>query len=408
MPLTLIGAAGGAAAQEEIAAESAAEPEDSLAIGRADDGRLEHPFTLHPSDDLVVLSHRRHGTRELVGLLRRAASAVARRAPGSQLAVGDLSRPEGGPFPPHISHQNGRDADIGFYVTSEAGHAVPTSAFVRFGPDGVGRRRDGARFRYDVARNFALLSALVDDPFAGVQHVLVAPHLRDRMLAWGEQHAPNDVERVRLVTEPIRGSDSHDDHFHVRIYCSVGDRPQCLDAPPLHPWYDGSPSPDAVAAARAADRLRAAAERRQQDELRRQNAALEAELARQAADELARAAELADEPARQAAAERDRAIRQQALWRRYEADARRRDRALADEGRRARAAERARAAAAEREARRQRLIERRWATRHERREARQREEMRRRQAAAERRMIALRRRAERDLQRMERSRETTD
>ena len=37
--------------------------------------------------------------------------------PGTKrLPVGDLSRRRGGFFPPHVSHQNGRDADIGFYL----------------------------------------------------------------------------------------------------------------------------------------------------------------------------------------------------------------------------------------------------------------------------------------------------
>ena len=281
---------------------------DSQSVGHSDDGRIEHPFTVETGDRLVALRPSRFGTRELVGLLHRAADYVARASPGARLAVGDLSSETGGPLAPHGSHQSGRDADVGFYMIDAGGRPVPQGMFTRVVEDGTARR-GSARYVFDDARNWQLLVAFVDDPMAEVQHVLLAPHLRNRLLEHARAtEAPEDqIRRVTLVTEQIRGSENHDDHFHVRIYCSVGDRPQCLDRPPLHPWYDGTPSPRAVAAARVADLQRAAALRRQQEHERRAEQMLARGRALEEAREHARAQELLREPSRQEQAERRRA-----------------------------------------------------------------------------------------------------
>ena len=283
---------------------------DSLSVGHADSGGLQNPFAVASSDVLASVRPHKYGTRELVGLLDRAARAVARSAPGSRLAVGDLSSEQGGQLSPHESHQSGRDADVGFYMLDEVGQPVPQAIFQRVHQDGTARRGD-RNFRFDDSRNWLLLVAFVDDPMAETQYVILAPHIRERLLA----HARNigadqqQIRRVEVVTARMRGSDGHDDHFHVRIYCSVGDRPQCLDRPPLHPWYNGTPSPDAVAAARVADLLRASALRRRQRQARDAENELAHGQARHRISQKARARELRRERGRQAHAERRRAAR---------------------------------------------------------------------------------------------------
>lgn len=377
LALSLAGAPGVAQPPAPTGEEEIADA-DSQSVGYPDDGRLEHPFAVETGDRLVARREHRYGTRELVGLLHRAADHVARVAPGARLTVGNLSRETGGHLAPHESHQSGRDADVAFYVIDSNGRPVPEAMFLRIGEDGTGRR-GSSRFYWDDARNWALLVAFVDDPMAEVQHVLIASHLRTRLLEYARRiEAPADqIRRVELVTDPIRGSESHDDHYHVRIFCSIGDRPHCLDRPPLHPWYYGTPSPRAVAAARVADLQRAAALRRSQEQARRGEVALARDRAIVEAQDEQRARELLQEPGRQEAAERRRAAaltRDERLaileMRRLEAGLRReqalqalrergRDAALAAERRRwergeRRRAERLRAAASRVEAEEQR------------------------------------------------------
>ncbi|HWS55305.1 MAG TPA: tetratricopeptide repeat protein [Pyrinomonadaceae bacterium] len=54
-------------------------------------------------------------------------AAWAARRPGVPLAIGDMSRRGGGPFPPHADHQNGREVDI--RPLTDDGRGGPTNIF---------------------------------------------------------------------------------------------------------------------------------------------------------------------------------------------------------------------------------------------------------------------------------------
>lgn len=216
----------------------------SRSIGASNRGRLEAGARLAatPHLELQPGDSAFYGTQELVGLIRRAAERAQEERPGPRLLVGDLSRRGGGRLRPHSSHQNGRDADIGFYVTDENGQPIEPRRFVELGDDACGRDR-GTTYCLDGERTFLLIAAMLEDPVARIQFVLVAPDIRELLLAAGRRlDVPGDVlERVTTVTEPRGGSEAHRSHFHVRIYCPVDDRPHCEDGAPYHEWYDGEP-----------------------------------------------------------------------------------------------------------------------------------------------------------------------
>lgn len=226
------------------------EPSASRSVGVPDRGRLRDAVLLRRSAHVATREVPEggrvasYGTAELVGLIERAAAAVAERHPGARLSVGDLSAERGGRLSPHRSHRSGRDADVGFYLRDEEGRSVVLPRFVNIGRRGTGRMH-GQVYRFDVARNWDLLVALTSDAVARVQYVLITPYLRRLLLDEGRRRgAPAEVmERVELVTHPHSGSASHRSHFHVRIYCPVDDRPECRDEPPLHPWYDAPGAP---------------------------------------------------------------------------------------------------------------------------------------------------------------------
>src|SRR5262249_46169576 len=129
----------------------------------------------------------------------------------------------GGPSAWHKSHQTGRDGDVLFFATgADGGPAPPPSAMARFGDDGLAS--DGRRF--DVARNWLLVRALLDDPAVEVQFLFISTGLRqmllDHAVALGE---PADlVERAAAVLLQPGDAPPHDDHLHVRIYCPASDR----------------------------------------------------------------------------------------------------------------------------------------------------------------------------------------
>lgn len=167
----------------------------------------------------------RWGTEELVGMVQRAAERVRRVHPRSVMSVGDLSRREGGRMRPHLSHRNGRDVDLGFYLRRGEAPAR-ADRFVRIRRSGTGNG-----YTFDDARNWALVTAMLTDERAEVEAILVAEHLERRLLAEARRQGAPDFlyQRARLVMYQPRRGGKHDDHFHVRIRCPADDLPTCID-----------------------------------------------------------------------------------------------------------------------------------------------------------------------------------
>ena len=223
-------------------------PEDPLApasrgstsLGAANGGHL-----LRPSDIRVRGPHhrmhpgkegQRFGTVELVEALRGACRAVAKRYPGSVLVLGNLSRKGGGRIRVSVSHQSGRDADLAFYaLDTKLGRPAKLKHFVAFGPDGLSR--DG-RLRFDAARNWALLEALLRGP-TRVQWVFVSRPLRRLLLEQGvaEGALAELLAMAAQVLAQPSDSSPHADHFHLRLHCSPEDiLDGCRDYGPRRWW----------------------------------------------------------------------------------------------------------------------------------------------------------------------------
>lgn len=159
-----------------------------------------------------------------------AAAAMRARYPGEVLRFMDASGPAGEkPFPPHLSHGDGRQIDLGLYYTDARG--VPMKTFPatdRYGgywpaePPGPGEEiacpggREGRAekpdppadrpWRLDEARTEALVRILIADP--RVKRVLIEPHLERRFGLWGHP-------KLRFAgCQAAR----HDDHIHVDFH----------------------------------------------------------------------------------------------------------------------------------------------------------------------------------------------
>lgn len=226
----------------------------SLAIGTTRDGFVVdcRPFPLEGPHHRVLAVQARRGTNcgtdEMVAALLRAAEAVATRYPGAILPVGNLSRAGGGDIPWSISHNAGRDADIGFYLVDPDGRQVVPEDLVRL--DGAGRaevtRPDGQAVpvRLDVPRTWWFVRSLLTDPAIEVQWLFVARPIREMLL----QHAERRGEPAALVAKAAealaqpRRALPHDDHLHVRIYCALDDLYEgCRDAGSDRSWHVARP-----------------------------------------------------------------------------------------------------------------------------------------------------------------------
>ncbi len=162
------------------------------------------------------------GTDETIALLQRAGQQLNQQFQGTTpLIIGGISKPEGGFYPPHKSHQSGRDVDIGYPLTIRGGakHFVPTDSG-----------------NIDTERLWAVLEALLTTgklSFVFMDYELQSL-LYDDLLAVGyreEQLEPlfQYPAGPAVPRGLIRHAAGHADHFHVRFRCPDGDKPMCQD-----------------------------------------------------------------------------------------------------------------------------------------------------------------------------------
>ena len=90
----------------------------TASIGRSGRGRLLFAHQLQSAFGLHVMDPRDSFTTPEVALTLYGLNALVRRAypGGADLMIGDISRPKGGHFPPHRTHQHGLDVDLRYYI----------------------------------------------------------------------------------------------------------------------------------------------------------------------------------------------------------------------------------------------------------------------------------------------------
>lgn len=215
----------------------------SVSAGNTSHGSLVRGARIPESGShhYVVDAHRgrvtRYGTDELVGLLLDTAEQLAELYPGTRLPLGNMSLRDGGDIRWSVSHNSGRDADIAFLMEDEAGNPVPPDDLLRVSSSLEARYRRGLRF--DVERNWAVIEALLRSDEAQVQWVFVYEPLKQALLEWAREAGvdPGIIAAADMVMRQPSGAAPHDDHFHVRVYCSDQDRLEgCINWGPVHPF----------------------------------------------------------------------------------------------------------------------------------------------------------------------------
>lgn len=231
-------------AEEVLALDAPA----STSIGAANDGRLQNGVALPDSGPGFIHNPRRpdlarYGTVELVQALIRAAAVVATAAPGSTLVINDLGYVDGGPIVQHGSHQAGRDVDVLFYALDRQRNPMPAVG-VPLEPNGRGwdfkdlsDPTDDVRVVIDLARTWRFIHALLNVDGDHVQRIFIVEHIRALLLEQANRaHAPRRIiQRFEDVT--CQPSAPHDDHMHIRFFCSADDLAAgCYDTYPMYPW----------------------------------------------------------------------------------------------------------------------------------------------------------------------------
>jgi penicillin-insensitive murein endopeptidase len=213
----------------------------SISVGRPSRGRIVDGTRLPDRGEGFFTREtwrtrgNRFGTDELVDLLTAVSRRVAPKNDGIRLVVADLSGKGGGEAKQwHRSHQSGRDVDLLYYVKDKTGKAVENDAMHVIRGDLTAA--DGSGMTVDIPRVWNLVRELLTAPEAPVQWVFmyqpIANALVEHAVKIGEPEFL--VERARTACKQPGDSAPHNDHMHVRVYCSFADRAYgCEDIGPM-------------------------------------------------------------------------------------------------------------------------------------------------------------------------------
>lgn len=163
---------------------------------------------------------RNWGSPTMVAVIQDAAERVALQYPDSKpLLVGDISQRNGGDLPPHITHDDGRSADIGLFGWTGTVESL-NGGFPKLSPK-----------QLDPERTWAVIEALLAT--GRVEHILLDQRHIDRLEAWlletgrktPEETAalfpPLTTPRLWARTGYVRHAANHAEHLHVRVTCAA-------------------------------------------------------------------------------------------------------------------------------------------------------------------------------------------
>jgi len=215
--------------------------EGSRSVGDTADGYLVGARRIEETNKLKILPRQkerglRYGTDELVATLEHTAQ-VFFEATATPLWIGNVSRPAGGDISWSVSHNSGRDADLAFAYVDGAGNPADPPDLVPLDARGLAPRLG---LRFDAPRTWRIVRALLESPHADVQYLFISTPLRGLLLAHARQQgAPTDlVKRAEEALRQPAGSSAHDDHLHLRLYCSERDvLAGCINTGVEHAWY---------------------------------------------------------------------------------------------------------------------------------------------------------------------------
>jgi murein endopeptidase len=184
----------------------------SMSFGTATRGGLINAVYL-PDDARWTSADPVHawGTAETIDYLVSAIDAVHAEFPDSPtLFIGDISRQRGGYLTPHLSHQAGKDVDVGYFYTHDP------QWYLRVTPANL-----------DRARSWAMVRALL--AHTDVQYIFMDRRVQ-RLLRNYAEAIGEDRRWLESVFDGVPGeppvivhAPGHATHFHVRFYNPIAE-----------------------------------------------------------------------------------------------------------------------------------------------------------------------------------------
>lgn len=232
----------------------------SVSIGDTTHGRLVNGKELFESTALKILPRQKerdlkYGTDNLVALLDHAGRALFDKTK-TTLWVGNLGKREGGDIEWSVSHNAGRDADVAFcYRDAKTGAVVDPPDLVQVTKEGIAREKG---LVFDTARTWTVIRSMLEFSGASIQYLFISDGLKKKLLEHARlaKEPPAIIERAAEILRQPGSAAPHDDHLHVRVYCSAMDvAGGCRDMGFVHSYAKRHDEERAKAADRARKQL---------------------------------------------------------------------------------------------------------------------------------------------------------
>ncbi len=193
-------------------------------VGRPQSGKLAQATKLGRSRAYYRRRMSRiYGTNYVVHRLRKSIELVARRHPKAhKLAIGDISAAKGGRITEHVSHQSGRDVDLGFYFKRKP-PGYP-EAFVK---------ATAKNLSFDATWDLLTTLAASKAADAGVLVMYISYDVQGTLYRMAKKRGVPAAVLSRMLQYPrgedalagiVRHEPGHDDHIHVRFKCPEADK----------------------------------------------------------------------------------------------------------------------------------------------------------------------------------------
>ena len=180
-------------------------------------GYLLNAKTLDDSPYWIKRRFRGYGTPEMIAAIKEGVRALRVRFPKAPpLIIGDLSKRYCGHFPPHLSHQSGRDADIGYFILGHYSHRLK-------GLTRVNRRT------MDAPKTWTFISALIKTGL--VEYIFIDYRLQRELYNYAKTQKDWSVKELkRIFSYPawkgrmISHLAGHSDHMHIRFHAPLSEQ----------------------------------------------------------------------------------------------------------------------------------------------------------------------------------------
>ncbi len=180
----------------------------TMSLGGIHSGMLLYGMQMPPGAQWeLVNASTSWGARETIDALTRCIDKVNTQFPDTpKIFIGDISPKKGGFFPPHVSHQSGRDVDISYYLTKDHRWYQTANAS-----------------NLDLPRSWAFVRALVTETDLELllMDIRVQKLIKNYALSIGEDAAWLDAvfqygaKNPRPLVFHVPG---HASHLHIRFY----------------------------------------------------------------------------------------------------------------------------------------------------------------------------------------------